>query len=249
MKDDGGDHKDKMYAPGGDNEKLQEMFSDDCWHGVRIWKEGSTIHGEIWNGDFTEQIGYVEPGGEREGRITNVDPSGLKKFVVLNQAPFPDDKEFGYEGCLDDLIVAKYVIPEPIITLGEPRLVIIHDSYCYSESKTDFKLNSTYLIGDYLYFSTSVPSWGSLFSYLASENDIDPVVDGFSIPVLDYLIHQDMSIEVPVLLKKFWIQESLIQPIDTSSRFTYHLNVFYDLLPRLLTLFRVHWLIFGGLFG
>jgi len=246
VKDDGEDHKDKMYAPGGDNEKLQEMFSDDCWHGVRIWKEGNTIHGEIWNGDFTEQIGYVEPGGEREGRITDVNPSGLKKFVILNQAPSPDDKEFGYEGCLDDLIVAKYATPEPVVTLGEPQHVIIHDSYCYSESKTDFRLNSSYLIGETFSLLPLLSPVGSTGNYLSFGLEVNPDIDGFSVPVLEYLLHADISMEEPNVQKKLWLSEALSQPIDIYSNFLISTNL--SVVPELefTGLPAVHWLINGG---
>ena len=246
VKDDDGDHKDKMYAPGGDNEKLQEMFSDDCWHGVRIWKEGSTIHGEIWNGDFTEQIGYVEPGGEREGRITDVNPSDLKKFIILNQAPSPDDKEFGYEGCLDDLIVAKYVTPEPVVTLGEPQYVIIHDSYCYSTCKTDFKLSSSYLIGETFSLLPLLSRVSSVGEYLSFELEVNPDINGFSVPVLEYLMYANVSMEVPNILKKFWVWKSLLQPVNISSLFSINLNPSLLLEPEPIGALYTHWLINGG---
>ncbi|RLI81824.1 MAG: hypothetical protein DRP01_10540, partial [Archaeoglobales archaeon] len=245
VKDDDGNHKDKMYAPGGNNEKLQEMFSDDCWHGVRIWKEGSTIHGEIWNGDFTEQIGYVEPGGEREGRIADVNPSDLKRFIVLNQAPSPDDKEFGYEGCLDDLIVAKYATPEPVVTLGEPQHVIIHDSYCYSESKTDFRLNSTYLIGEILSLPPILSHAGSVGSSFTFGLEVNPDINGFSVPVLEYLMYANVSMEVPNILKKLWVWESLLQSVEVSPLFFIDSNSSLCLESELTGAPYTHWLING----
>jgi len=246
VKEDGETSKDKMYAPGGDDAKLHEMFWDDCWHGVRIWKEGGTIHGEIWNGDFTEQIGYVEPGGEREGRITNVNPSSLKKFIILNRASSPNDKEFGYEGCLDDLMVAKYATPEPVVTLGESQYVIIHDSYCYSESKTDFRLNSSYLIGETFSLLPLSLSVGSLFTHYHPKLEIEPNIDGFSVPVLEYLLYANVSMEESDILKKFWVWESLLQSVDISSLFSINLNPSLLLEPEPMGALCTHWLINGG---
>jgi len=231
---------DEIADYAGQEEARERRFFDDWWYGIRMWKKGQVAHGELWNEDFTQEIGYVR--FDVPDTLYDANPTGLNKFFVLNEGCTPcEPPPSASDGCLDYVFVAKYADPEPTIILGNPQYIIIHDMLCCHESKADFKLNSTHLIGDYLFLPSSVPSWGSLYTHCCSKSEMDSQLTGIAIPALEYLFNVNPAMIEPFIQKRLWIWESLLQPIDISSVFFYGTSSVSLLDPELIGTPFTHW--------
>jgi len=248
VKDENGSRSvciDEKAGFAGEEEARERRFFDDWWYGIRMWKKGQVAHGELWNENFTQEVGYVR--FDHPDTLYDANPMGLNKFFVLNTGwAARQQPPSGSDGCLDYVFVAKYADPEPSIILGDPQHIIIHDMLCYQESKADFKLNSTHLIGDYLFLPSSVPSWGSLYTLCSSKSEMDNQLTGTAIPALEYLFNVNPAIVEPFIQKRLWIWESLLQSVDIYSLFSINLNPSLLLEPEPMGAPFIHWLINGG---
>jgi len=230
VKDDGEIYQSSMYSAGGSQEIQTEMFYDDMWYGIRIWKSGNVTHGEVWDEEFNTKLG--------EGEISDHSPSQMDELVVFNE------KYLGIKGCLDDLFITKYASPALTVIIGDPQYSIISDALCRPEEIVDLKLNSTYLIGSHLNLLTKLHPL--LVLHYTDEFSIPLGIEFSAVPLLESLLNVGVAVGEISIEKKFWIRESFLQSVDISSLFFVDSNSSLYLESELIGASYTHWLINGG---
>jgi len=230
VKDGGEVYQCSMYSTGGSQDIQTEMFYDDMWYGIRIWKSGNVIHGEVWDEEFNTKLG--------EGEILDHNPSQMDELVVFNE------KYLGIKGHLDDLFITKYASPALTVIIGDPQYSIISDVLCCPEEIVDLKLNSTYLIGSHFNLLTEL--YSTFILHYVDEFSILPEIEFSAVPLLESLFNVSAVIGETSIQKKFWIWESLLQSVDVSSLFFINSNSSLNLESELMGAPYTHWLINEG---
>ncbi|WAE39617.1 MAG: hypothetical protein FHOMOCKG_00089 [Methanophagales virus GBV302] len=230
VKDDGEIYQSSMYSAGGSQDIQTEMFYNDTWYGIKIWKSGNLIHGEVWDEEFKTKLG--------EGEILDHSPSQMDELVVFNE------KYLGIKGCLDDLFITKHASPALTVIIGDPQYFIISDAFCHLEEIVDLKLNSTYLIGSRLNLLTKLHP--SLVLHYTDEFNIPLGIEFSAVPLLEGLLNVSVVMGEMSIEKKFWIWESFLQSVDISSLFFIDSSLSLYLESELMGAPCTHWLINGG---